>query len=199
MTTKEGGRSVVRSSELETGLSSSDEPVDMEVDTAASKPSSSLKPSSSKTLSSVQPWAFHALKVSCDLDEKTLFRFTDRFQFNETRIHFPRVGEKACAFAPGEVCFYKVAFLCGLRFPVSMKLYSLIYSCFCLYGSDLLTFIFAFKLPFIQSWRVGIVDELRQVLSTQRPLMTLTTSSILGLCIVISWGPSLLLTFWDLY
>lgn len=41
---EEGQRSVVRSSEMETNLSSSDKPVEMEIDTATSKPSSS-KPS----------------------------------------------------------------------------------------------------------------------------------------------------------
>lgn len=63
--------------------------------------------------------AFHALKEKCTLSEDTLFSFRDRFQFpNETRVHLPRSGEKACTFAHGKVCFYKVAFLSGLRFPV---------------------------------------------------------------------------------
>ena len=46
-------------------------------------------------------------------------QFRDRFQFPvETRACLPRKGEKACAFAHGEVCFYEAAFLCGLRFPI---------------------------------------------------------------------------------
>ena len=46
-------------------------------------------------------------------------KFRDRFQFlNETKVRLPRKGEKACAFAHGEVYFYEAAFLCGLRFPV---------------------------------------------------------------------------------
>lgn len=49
----------------------------------------------------------------------TLSRFRDRFQFpKETRIRLPRVGVKSCAFVHGEVCFYKAAFLCDLRFLV---------------------------------------------------------------------------------
>ena len=61
-----GGRermSEVRSSELETGLSSSDNPV--EGDTAVSSPR--------------EVRAFHALKEVCGLDGETLSRFKDRF------------------------------------------------------------------------------------------------------------------------
>ena len=103
----------VRSSELDTGLSSSDKAV--EVDTAISA-SSSLNPlSSSPTVLR----AFHALKEVCSLDEDTLFRFRDRFQIpDDTRIRLSRSGEKACTFNPGEVCFYEAALLSGLRFPV---------------------------------------------------------------------------------
>lgn len=72
MSMEEREGSVVKSSELEMGLSSSDKPVEMEVDTAASKPSSS-KPSSSKHPSSSKARTFHTLKESCDLDEETLF------------------------------------------------------------------------------------------------------------------------------
>lgn len=54
--------SEVRSSELETGLSSSDDPAEVEGDTAASVPSSSLSPRWR------QIRAFHALKEECMLD-----------------------------------------------------------------------------------------------------------------------------------
>ena len=59
--------SEVRSSELETGLSSSGNPV--EGDTAIS------------TLREVR--AFHALKEVCGLDTDILRRFKDRFQFSK--------------------------------------------------------------------------------------------------------------------
>ena len=46
-------------------------------------------------------------------------KFKDRFQFPEgTRARLPKKGEKACAFAHGEVYFYEAAFSCGLRFRV---------------------------------------------------------------------------------
>ena len=103
----------VRSGELDTGLLSSDMAV--EVDTANSMPSS-LNPSSS---SHTVLRAFHTLKEECSLDEDTFFRFRDRFQLPyEARICLPSLGEKACSFTPREVCFYKAAFLRGLRFPV---------------------------------------------------------------------------------
>ena len=53
------------------------------------------------------------------LDEETLTRFRDRFQFpDETRIRLPCEGEKSCSFTLGEVCFYEAALLSGLRFPI---------------------------------------------------------------------------------
>ena len=57
----------VRSSELETGLSSSGDPV--EGDTVVSIPR--------------EVRAFHALEKECGLDADTLGRFKDRFQFLE--------------------------------------------------------------------------------------------------------------------
>ena len=57
----------VRSSKLETGLSSSDNPVELEVDIAASDPRE-IK-------------VFHALGEVCNLDDETLSRFRGRFQF----------------------------------------------------------------------------------------------------------------------
>ena len=65
MSAEEGSRSIVRSSDLEMGLSYSDEPVGMEVGTTASYPSSSKKKASRAS------WAFHSLKVSCNLDDPT--------------------------------------------------------------------------------------------------------------------------------
>ena len=59
--------SEVRSSELETGLSSSGYPIEREEDTAASG------------LREVR--AFHALGGACGLVAETLSRFRDRFQF----------------------------------------------------------------------------------------------------------------------
>ena len=68
--------SEVRSSELEMGLSSSDDLVEMEDDTAA--------------CSSREVKAFHALEEVCGLDTETLSRFRDRFQFLErVRVHLP--------------------------------------------------------------------------------------------------------------
>ena len=55
--------SEVRSSELETGLLSSDKPV--EGDIAVSVPR--------------EVRAFHALKEACGLDDETLSKFKDRF------------------------------------------------------------------------------------------------------------------------
>ena len=95
--------SEVRSSELETRLSSSGGPV--EGDTAVSNP--------------CEVRAFYALKEECGLDVDTLGRFKDRFQFLErVRVHLPSEEDWACHFFPEEVCFYESAFVCGLRFPV---------------------------------------------------------------------------------
>ena len=58
---------VVRSSKLETGLSSNDDPVKAEMDTTTSN-QREIK-------------SFHALKEECALDTDTPFRFRDRFQF----------------------------------------------------------------------------------------------------------------------
>ena len=93
----------VRSSKLETGLSSSDNLV--EEDTAVSIPR--------------EVRAFYALKEVCGLHTDTLGRFRDRFQFPEwVRVRMPSEEDRACHFFLGEVCFYKSAFVCGLRFPV---------------------------------------------------------------------------------
>ena len=89
----------VRSSKLETGLSSNVESLSKVVDTAASKlPSSSNSPS------------LHAFSKSCSLKEKHLNGFRKRFLFPKGT--FIRLS---CL---GEVCFYEASFLCGLHFPV---------------------------------------------------------------------------------
>ena len=87
----------VRSSELETWLSSSDDPVEVEEDTAASSPR--------------EVRTFSTLGEECGLNVETLSRFKDRFQFLERgRIRRPHKEERACHFSPGEVCFYKAVF-----------------------------------------------------------------------------------------
>ena len=64
-------------------------------------------------------WINFVLKEKCSLKIEVFNKFRDRFQFpDETRARLPRKGEKAYAFAYGEVCFYEAVFLCGLRFPV---------------------------------------------------------------------------------
>ena len=108
MATVEYKEDDVRSSELETWLSSNVESLGKEVDTTVSKlPSSSSSP------------FLHALSESCFLKEKRLKGFRKRFQFPKgTVLCLPRPSEKACTFAHGEVCFYKAAFLCDLHFPL---------------------------------------------------------------------------------
>lgn len=95
--------SEVRSSELETGLSSNGGPV--EGDTAVSSPQ--------------EVRAFYALEEECGLDADTLGRFRDMFQFpDRVKVRLPSEDDRACHFFPGEICFYESAFTCGLRFPV---------------------------------------------------------------------------------
>ena len=93
----------VRSSELETGLSSSSGAEGG--DTVVSAPRVVR--------------AFHALEEACGLDKETVSRFKDRFQFPErVCVRQPTNEDKACHFFPCEVCFYKAAFTCGLRLPI---------------------------------------------------------------------------------
>ena len=95
--------SEVRSSELDTGLSSSGEPT--EGDTAVSTPR--------------EVRAFYAFEEVCGLDADTVARFKDIFQFPErVRVRQPNNEDRACHFFPSEICFYEAAFSCGLRFPV---------------------------------------------------------------------------------
>ena len=95
----------VRSSELETGLSSNDGPMEAGGNTTISTPQ--------------EVRAFYALDEMCGLDADTLSRFKDRFPFpDRVRVRLPSEEERACHFFLRELCFYEVAFLCGLRFPV---------------------------------------------------------------------------------
>ena len=102
----------VRSSELETGLSSSGESSDQDFEFVVSKPPSSSKPSS----------------FSCLLELRHLKSIRKRFQFpNGVSIRLPRPNEKACTFAHGKISFYEATFSCGLRFlvhPFIMQLIS---------------------------------------------------------------------------
>ena len=109
--------SKVGSDNLERNSSSHVGTVGAGVDIATSVPSGA--PSFSHPSVSDKLCSFHALKEKCSLKIEVFNKFRDRFQFpDETRARLPRKGEKACAFARGEVCFYEAAFLCGLRFPV---------------------------------------------------------------------------------
>ena len=104
----------VRSSELETGLSSSGESSDKDFEIVMSKPSSSSKPSFSS--SSI---LFQAFSESCFLEQGHLKSIQKRFQFTKGVVtRLPHPNEKTCSFAHNEVSFYKATFSCGLRFPV---------------------------------------------------------------------------------
>ena len=87
--------SEVRLNDLETGMSSSGDVVGAAVSVPSSSQPSVSQPSR----------FFHALKEKYSLNEETLSRFRDRFQFpKETRIRLPCSGKKSCAFAHNEVC-----------------------------------------------------------------------------------------------
>ena len=63
--------------------------------------------------------AFHALEEICGLDDETVGKFKDRFQFPErVRVRRPANEDRACHFFPSEICIYEAAFTCGLRLPV---------------------------------------------------------------------------------
>ena len=109
--------SEVRSGDLERGSSSNVDGEGDGVNITTSAPF--YVPSSSHPSAPAVPHSFHALKEKCSLKIEVFSKFRDRFQFpEETRARLPKKGEKACAFAYGEVCFYEAAFLCGLRFPI---------------------------------------------------------------------------------
>ena len=96
----------VRSSDLETGLSSSEKTVTQKMDTASS------------LLLTFQAWKEKCGYLRKDY-EKTRDIIVDKYQFPPLAlIRFPEVDEKACTFFPEEVCFYESYFQCGLRFPV---------------------------------------------------------------------------------
>ena len=93
--------SEVRSSELETGLSSNDDPV--EEDTIVS---------TSRVVR-----VFSALDKECGLDAETLSRFRDRFQFpKRVRICLPCREERACHFCPERYVFMRLLFKASLDF-----------------------------------------------------------------------------------
>ena len=104
----------VRSSKLDTGLSSSGESMDKDFEIVVSKPSSSSKPSFS---SSSIP--FHALSESCSSEQRHLKSIRKRFQYPRRVVRrLPRPNGKAYSFAHSEVSFYEATFSCGLHFPV---------------------------------------------------------------------------------
>ena len=78
MTTIEARDTKVKSSGLETGLSSSNESVDKDFEIVVSKPSSSSKPFSSSF-----SILFHALSESCSLENKHLKSIRKRFSYLE--------------------------------------------------------------------------------------------------------------------
>ena len=86
-----GIMSEVRLSEIETGLSSNDSPVEARGDTVVS------------AFREVR--AFYAFDEVCGLDGDTLSRFKNRFQFpDRVRVRLPREEDWACHFFPREVC-----------------------------------------------------------------------------------------------
>ena len=89
----------IRSSELETGLSSS-------------KQDRALEFSSSRV-------PFKALGVLYTLKDKNKSRIRNRFQFSSSvKIRIPDTDDRACSYFPDEVCFYEADFTSGLRFPI---------------------------------------------------------------------------------
>ena len=113
--------SEVRSSELETRLSSSGDPVEGDIAVSTSR----------------EVRDFYALEEVCGLDVYTLGRFKDRFQFPEqVRVHLPSEEDRACHFFPRELCFYESTFVCGLKFLVHPFLMELL-DCFVLLQGSL--------------------------------------------------------------
>ena len=100
--------SEVKSSELETGLSSSDDHVISKV-------------TSLYTL-------YKAWNISCSLTGKDEKRIRDRFQFPSlVRIRIPSDKNRVCHSYADEVYFYEADFTSGLRFlaqPFVMELFS---------------------------------------------------------------------------
>ena len=122
MAVVEEGDFEVRSSELETGLSSNYEFEELGVDIAVSK----LLKTPNLTSSSSSP-PFHALFESCCLKTTQLKSIRKRFQFPRgTVARLPHPNEKACNFPHDKVCFYEAAFSCGLCFPIHPFIMSLL-------------------------------------------------------------------------
>ena len=112
--------------DLERGSSSN--VVEEEAGIGATTTTISRAPSSSHSPALATVHRFHALKENCSLKVEVFSKFRDRFQFPKgTKARLPRKGEKACAFAHEEVCFYEAAFSCGLRFPVHPFIMELLY------------------------------------------------------------------------
>ena len=89
----------VRSSELETGLSSSNDRVVPEV-------TSPFTP-------------YKAWNIPCALSRKDEKRIRDRFQFPDSvRIRIPSDKDRACHSYADEVYFYEADFISGFRLPV---------------------------------------------------------------------------------
>ena len=89
----------IRSSDLETGLSSSDDRVVSEA-TSVSTP--------------CKAW-----NISCSLSEKDEKRIRDRFQFPDSvKIRIPSDEERTYHSYADEICFYEADFTSGLRFPI---------------------------------------------------------------------------------
>ena len=150
--------SEIRSSDLEANLSSSAGTGGVETDIAVSMPLSSC-PSISAS-----PRSFYALEEECSLNEDTFLRFRDRFQFpKETRVRLPRKGDKSCAFAHEEVCFYEAAFLCGLKFPVHPFIMELLHY---------LNIVPRQLMP--NSWRIIISCMVIQTIKADGDMITLT-------------------------
>ena len=115
--------SEVRSSDLERGSSSGVGTARAGTDIATSMPSSTPSSSHPSVFATSRP--FHALKEKCTLKADIFSRFRDRFQFPaEIRVHLPRKGEKACAFAHGEVCFMRLRSRATPDFPSIHSLWS---------------------------------------------------------------------------
>ena len=91
--------SEVRSSDLETGLSSSNDRVISKATFVSS--------------------LYKAWTISCSLTGKDEQQIRDRFQFPDSvKIRIPSDEERACHSYADEVCFYETDFNSGLRFPV---------------------------------------------------------------------------------
>ena len=96
----------VKSSDLETGLSSSEKTIAQEMDTALSL-----------------AITFQAWKEKCGYSrkdhEKTRDRIVSKYQFPPLALdRLPELDERAYTFLPKEVCFYESYFQCGLHFPI---------------------------------------------------------------------------------